>query len=136
MNYNEKQVFDIPLANNTIDLLYHLIENYVAKFEIEGVDLSKDIGLSGKAAKKLQGGTVANVNSIAFVTDKQQIFEIISKVADDLPNIAVLKFKQKITIENSNFFIEIHKIATTLTNTTVDGVIVQQLADIPENLLS
>ena len=136
MNYNEKQVFDIPLANNTIDLLYHLIENYVAKFEIEGVDLSKDIGLSGKAAKKLQGGTVADVNSIAFVTDKQQIFEIISKVADDLPNIAVLKFKQKITIENSNFFIEIHKIATTLTNTTVDGVFVQLLAEIPENLLS
>jgi|GEM_PF-3176580 len=136
MNYNEKQVFDVPLANNTIDLLYHLIENYVAKFEIAAIDLSKDIGLSGKAAKKLQGGTVANVNSIAFVTDKQQIFEIISKIADDLPNIAVLKFKQKITIENTNFFIEIHKIATTLTVTSVDGVIVQQIAEIPENLLS
>jgi hypothetical protein len=136
MNYNEKQVFDIPLANNTIDLLYHLIENYLAKFEIAGVDLSKDIGLSGKAAKKLQGGAVANVNSIAFVTNKQLLFEIISKVVDDIPNTGILKFKNKITIENSNFFIEIHKIATTLSNTTVDGVFVQLLAEIPENLLS
>lgn len=136
MNYNQKQVFDITLANNTIDLLFHLIENYVAKFEIATIDLFKDIGLSGKAAKKLQGGTVADINSIAFVTDKQQLFEIISKIVDDIPNTGILKFKEKITIENANFFIEIHKIATTLTVTSVDGVIVQQIAEIPENLLS
>lgn len=135
MNYNEKQVFDIPLANNTIDLLFYLIQSYASKNEIEGIDLTKYFALSGKAAKVLQGGSVTSVNSITLVTNDQKIFNIIAIIVDDIESKEVLKFKNKITIENPNFFIEVHNLTEVLNITSVDGVIVQQLNEIPENLL-
>ncbi|WP_298119299.1 hypothetical protein [Flavobacterium sp.] len=135
MNYNQKQVFDIPMANNTIDLLFFLIESYATKNQIEDIDLTKYFALSGKAAKVLQGGSVTSVNSITLVTNQQKIYNIIAIIVDDIDSKETLKFKNKITIENSNFFIEIHNLLDVLNITSIDGVIVQQLTEIPEKLL-
>lgn len=135
-SYTEKQVFDINDANRVVDMIYYQIEKYISENSIEGIDLLKDIALTGAIANKLQGGTSMIFKQIVLATDVKLLYNILLKVVHLVNNKGIIQFKERIIIYNDEFIIELWLFdEATLNITAVDDIIVQQIAQIPEILL-
>tara|TARA_B100000949_G_C14150239_1_gene394473 strand:- start:380 stop:778 length:399 start_codon:yes stop_codon:yes gene_type:complete len=126
--YTDEEVFLNPAANIACNRLYDILVNKVPDEAI--VD---HFALTLNAARMVQGATVADVDRIAFITDSDPVFNFfLTQLGSFFELQQQINFQDRIQIiYTEQIFIEIWYVDDIGTVNDIDGLYVQDPADIP-----
>lgn len=126
--YSEQEVFERDELNVFCNvLLSRIFRKFNSDFLIDESFL-----LTGKAARIVQGEGVSEINTISFITDRNEIFLYLKENLSDLfPQSRTLAYSDHIRVETLNFKMEIWIDSPFRRVVEVNNVFCQDATDIP-----
>lgn len=127
--FTDNEVFLNEEVNIACNLFLDLVQTF---FSPAAVDAG--FVLTGSVAKIIQAEPVVEIKVIPFITDDQEMFDFVAqKMAYNLP-LTVIAFEDVLHINYQGIYFEVWLGVVGVVN-DVDGLKVQDLADIPVNIL-
>lgn len=126
--FTDNNVFSNPEANIACNRLFD-----ITNIKAPGYIAVEKIALTLNVARIIQGDPVTEIDVIPFITDSKDLFEFFEQnLGNYYENEEQVNFKDRIQIKYSKeIFIEIWLVADMGTVNVIDGLLVQDTADIP-----
>jgi hypothetical protein len=120
-NYSINQTFEDSSVNAGLDRIYYELEAAFPE-----ADLDKLIGLTGRAAKVLQGVINSKLDNVIFLTNDLSIYSFFqTDLPQKIQHNGVVKFKERTLYYFPGFYFEIWYSDSNIGMIDIDGIIMQ-----------